>query len=195
MVRKNQAILKLPTLRSVTGMFVFLAVVSCQSEPTDPSQTESASPGAYFSLQQYFDEEIERNHKESPTLRKTVEINGKNETKTTSIGNWRHELSLFAEADINKSAWTRSYERDSTAERVIYRSLDPELKTQLIEVHFNEEGDVRGIRIENQLSNWIFKSKEELSYYPDSIYEIRKVQDIRVVGKNNYRVHAEWQSE
>lgn len=194
MCRKEKTIQK-SSLRWSLAALLLLGVASCQSPAGREAELTAAAGGSYFSLQEYFNQEIQRHDKEAPILRKTVEINGERETKTTAITNWRHELTLFAEADINKSAWSRSYERDCTAERVIYRSLDPELKTQLIEVHFTEAGAVRGIRIENQVNNWIFKSKEELSYYPDSIYEIRKIQDIRVVGQNSYRVHAEWQSE
>lgn len=169
------------------------SVVACNSvtEPTTSTETEQPT---YFSLNTYFSDEIDRLTKEQPDLEKTVNINGSSESKATNTVNWKHELELFAQADINKAAWTNSYTVDSTERKVVYTSKEPDLKTKQIIIQHKADKTVLGIEIHNEESNWIYRSVEKLTYYPDSLYSIDKIQEVRIVGSNHYHVQGVWRS-
>lgn len=175
--------------------FLLCGIFACNpsSEPQNSHEPSTAADHLvprYFSLENYFSAEIERLSALNNPVRKTVVINGESESQTLHIPNWNHELDLFLEADINKAAWRDSYAIDSTENALVYEALEPDLKTRKIKIKKGPKGEVTQIEIENEVSNWIYRSKEWLNYVPDSVYEIRKQQDIRIVGTNEYHVKA-----
>src|SRR5690606_35407912 len=99
------------------------------------------------------------------------------------------EFSLFAGSDINKPAWTSSYETSHTGDTLIYRALDPNLRTQLIRIILSADS-VRMVYIKNREKNALYKSVEELLFYPDSLYRIDKRQDVLFIGINEYRIEG-----
>lgn len=172
-------------------ILVTCSIVACSgSEQT--AEKSDGSPNRYFSLSEYFNEQIDRLQTDSTEVFKTVEVNGKTESKRMRIANWNNEFAPFIDADINKSAWVNSYAIDSTATSLTYTSKEPDLKTRLIQLQFAENGHITSIIIENQVENWIYSARERLSYYPDSVYSIEKEQDIRIVGENRYKVRGEF---
>lgn len=173
---------------------LLLLACACSSE-TNSVNTATTSSSAidqvgnpYFSLENYFNGEIHRLTSLDNPVKKTVSINGETESQTLRISNWRHELAPFLEADINKAAWKTSYSIDSIENVLVYRALEPDLKTRKITIEKDSGGQVRRIEMENELVNWIYQSKERLKYVPDSLYEIKKQQTIRIVGTNEYHI-------
>ncbi len=57
----------------------------------------------YFDLKGYFDREVSRLSKSNPVITKSVKVNDSTEAKTIKIGDWKRELSIFYDADINKN--------------------------------------------------------------------------------------------
>ncbi|WP_353183097.1 hypothetical protein [Parapedobacter lycopersici] len=169
------------------GMGILLfAVTSCSSPGSQPAATAPVT--AYFSLEQYFKAEAERLQQASPEIKKTVVKSGTEETRNVRIDGWENELRLFSESDINKPAWQQSYRVDSAGSTVTYHSLDPGLRTQEIIVEKQPDGQVRHIRIRNHVENMLYRSEEQLDYYPDSLYRIDKNQHVAIIGDNTYRI-------
>lgn len=172
---------------------LLLLAGACSSDTSSagapsPASITDSSGYRYFSLENYFKAEIERLSGLNSPVRKTVSINGETESQTLHITNWNHELDLFLGADINKAAWRNSYAIDSLENAIVYESLEPDLKTKKITIEKGLEGEIASIEIENEVSNWIYRSKELLIYVPDSVYEIKKQQVIRIVGNNEYQI-------
>lgn len=176
-----------------TVLIVFAIVSTISScikkvSTSGPTQTKTT----YFDLAGYIDQEITRLSNSNTTINKFVAINGETEQKKVIIENWANELAAFKEADINKPSWVGSYSVDSTAQKIIYSSLDPSLKTKKITILLNENGDILSLEIENQIENWIYTAQEKLFYAPDSLYEIVKDQNIRLVGHNTYKIKGQF---
>lgn len=154
-------------------------------------QQEEAAPrpARYFDLAGYFTAQGEAFTKRNVTVSKTIVKNGLRESRTLNIGDWEKELSLFAGSDINKPAWASSYQTSQSGDTLIYRSLEPDMRTQLIEI-VGAPDSVVMIYIRNQEENALYKSLEELRYYPDSLYRIDKKQDIRFIGINEYQIEG-----
>lgn len=174
-------------IKNVITLSATWLLLGC-SPPAGEAPPPPRQPNYYFSLQEYFERETSRLQRASPLVSKTVVKDEVHENQNIHIKNWKNELELYISSDINKEAWKNSYSKDSTAERIIYKRLDPELRTKLILINKWEDGTIRHIHITNETENMLYRSYERLDYYPDSLYDIRKVQDVRVVGKNSYRV-------
>lgn len=159
---------------------------SCTAPPK-PNNVQGASE-LYFSLEAYFTQEASRLQELNPSTVKTVSKNGETEQRNIRVSNWKNELALFIDSDINKPAWRHSYKVDSTGTAVNYTNIDPELRTKRIEINKLTDGTIKHIRITNQVANMLYRTEEQLDYYPDSLYQITKQQHVRVIGESQYLI-------
>ncbi|WP_090603126.1 hypothetical protein [Parapedobacter koreensis] len=167
---------------------MLLAANASCSNP-DGSQSIS-SQNVYFSLGDYFTQEADRLQQRAPDIAKTVSKNGETESRDTRIGNWKNELELFIDSDINKPAWQHSYRIDSTATSLTYTSLDPALRTEQIRIEKDANDDINRIHIVNRVNNMLYQTNEQLDYYPDSLYRIIRKQQVRIIGASSYTVNG-----
>jgi len=171
------------------GFSGLAALVSC----SDGAAGHVATQGApFFQLDSFFRKETDRLTALAPTVTKTVARNGEQETKRVVISDWKSELALFAESDINKPAWRASYQADSATDgSIVYTSTDPTLRTQEIRIEKHADGKkIKHIAITNRNRNMLYQSEEQLDYFPDSLYEITKFQSVRFLGDSRYRIQA-----
>jgi hypothetical protein len=141
----------------------------------------------YYNLQKYFSEEAARLNKSKLEIIKTVKHQDVSETQNIKIEDWSQELALFIESDINKAAWKNSYQKDSTSTKITYTAKEENLRIRKIVILLKQNKPFK-ISITNQTKNNLYYTKEELTYIPDSIYQIDKYQDVKVLGVNNYKV-------
>ncbi len=144
----------------------------------------------YFDIAGYFKQEQWRLNRENPAILKTVSAEGKEQTKTIGNIQWKKELELFRESDINKPGWKDRYtivEKDST---ISYYANDDKLPTRRVVVSFNSQKKPVRIQIEHKISNGLYNSSDTLEYVKDQYYSIHKSQDVRVIGKQDYKVRG-----
>ena len=170
-------------MQNILKAFLIIALFSsCFSKAKETKQ-----PKFYFDLKGYFSNLATTLNQENPEINKTVSKNDLKENKRIKIPNWNEELALFMEADINKPAWKDSYTKDSSATKIIYKSNDADLKTQKIEISLINGKPTR-IHIETSADNLLYQTKENLDFYPDSLYSIQKKQNVILLGENNYQI-------
>jgi hypothetical protein len=166
----------------ITGFILLLGITACKRD-----RSASADTMKFFDVKGFFRADSIRLTKLNPLIDKTVTHNKIAETKKVHIANWGNELSLFAASDINKPAWKDSYAITTENDLLIYRAKDPLLKTQ--EIIINKKVDrVKWILIYNHTKNILYETAEKLSYFPDSLYLIQKSQQVRLLGKDTYRI-------
>ena len=141
----------------------------------------------YFDLKTYFTKTATELNKKKPLVNKTVSKNELSENKKIKINDWKIELALFIDADINKKAWKESYSKDSSATKIIYTAKEADLKTQKIEIDLKNGLPVK-FKIITKMDNLLYHSTEELEFYPDSVYSINKHQKVTIVSQNNYLI-------
>jgi hypothetical protein len=141
----------------------------------------------FFDLKGYFTKEAARLQKQNKPVFKTVEHNGVVESKKVNIVDWNAELILFKESDINKPAWSSSYDVTSDSSITIYKAKDADLRTKELIIK-RANGKVKWILVYNHVKNMLYETHEKLSYFPDSLYLIEKMQAVRILGINRYRV-------
>lgn len=152
------------------------------------SESEQRSDPKYVDLKRFFEEEIVRFEKQKVKIDKSVSRNGVSESKKNISVNWKDELGLFIESDINKPAWKNSYRVTADSRQTLYTALDGSLRTRSIVIKKNQQGRVIQISIINRSANSLYSSIEELSYVPDFEYKIIKRQDITFLGNNHYEI-------
>lgn len=117
-------------------------------------------------------------------------MNSETESKRLQIDNWEKELELFWKADINKPAWKESYQISLIGSTISYLAIDSALKTRKIRIEQDSNGKPSHIYILNEVSNELYSSTEELDYFHDSLYSIKKTQKILFLGESNYLIRG-----
>lgn len=141
----------------------------------------------YFSLKEYFINEANRLEKNNSAIYKEVTRNSATETKKIVISDWEVEFALFIDSDINKLSWKDSYETIEKLDTTFYISKDSLLRTEKI-VIVKRDSEVIEVFVQNNVKNPLYKSREHLHYYTDSLYKIEKTQKVRVLGENKYTI-------
>jgi len=167
--------------------YTFFIVLLIFSACSEPKKKELSS---YEDLKGFFDSEAQRLTKADPEIKKTVARNDDSETRLIKGIDWKVELSLFAESDINKPAWQDSYKIINQAGKTVYLASDSSLRTREISINKDTSGKITKVRIVNQTKNLLYSSVEQLVYIPDSLYQISKQQHVAVIGENRYFING-----
>lgn len=165
---------------------VIVLLASCR-----PDVKETKGNLVYFDLKGFFKADSARLTAKHQQVTKTVMHNHVTQTKKVYINNWGRELELFTKSDINRPSWRGSYSISKSASAIIYEAKTPELKTRKIVIGKN--GDkVKWILIFNHTRNLLYENTEKLSYFPDSLYQIDKLQHVRLMGNNLYSIKGQF---
>lgn len=163
-------------------IFFFTGLNGCK-----PEVKQGNGSLKYFDLKKYFTAEALRLTKQHVVVLKTASYNGQQQTKPTPIKDWNRELALFTESDINKASWKDSYTAKANADSIVYTAIDTTLHTRRILIGLSNN-KVRCIQINNFTKNMLYQTGEQLAYYPDSLYSIKKQQAIVLLGTNKYTI-------
>lgn len=161
-----------------------MAVTGCK-----PAIKESGKV-TYFDIAGYFKGQTAVLTKQNPSVNKTAIHNGVSQTKKVQIASWDGEFEQFINSDINKPAWRQSYVVTQGNGLTIYKANNPGLKTQKI-ILKQANGKLMWIYIYKHNKNLLFESYEDLAYYPDSVYVIKKWQHVKLMGVNKYEIRGE----
>jgi hypothetical protein len=160
-----------------------LAFSACSSD----QKPETTGKQAYFDLQGYFKKEIARLQKINPWVNKTVETNGRAEHKNIKIADWTQELAIFVDADINKTSWRGSFNVSKTDSTQRFTSDNKKIRIKELAIT-NKGAQIKRIQILVAVKNILYTSTDTLIYCPDSLYEIKKQQKIRLLSQKNYSI-------
>jgi hypothetical protein len=153
-----------------------------------PDVHETTGNKRYFDLKKFINADSARLNKAHLLVSKTVSHNDDAEqTREINIKNWGQELGLFSASDINKPSWKDSYVISNRGDSVIYTAKDDQLVTRRVCVK-TVKGQVKKISIDNYTKNILYQTKEHLVYFPDSLYIIDKLQQVKLIGSNRYLI-------
>jgi hypothetical protein len=129
---------------------IFLLLIFSNCKEGAPQYLGNTTP--LFDLKGFLDNEIATHLKDVKTVKKTVTVNGKTETKEVAIKDWKEELKPFFDSDINRPAWMDKYSilnldqfknYDTVFFKRQFNAIDKNLKTQRIEIWFEVALKVR----------------------------------------------------
>ena len=87
-----------------TFILLFMAMGACREAPEKKNEVK-----AYYDLKGFIENQIVYLNESKPKVEKTLNLNGKKEVQSEAAIDWKKELELFAQADINKPAYRNSY--------------------------------------------------------------------------------------
>lgn len=153
---------------------------SCTLKEQDKSNVT-----AYFDLAAYFKNEAARLAKSNLAITKTVAVNGTREEKKVKISDWEKEFETFISSDINKASWRGSFKLTKTEGEETYTSSSAKIPVKKLQI-FYQNNKIRTIKVFINNNNNLYTSKDSLAYYPDSLYQINKTQQIKLMDEKKY---------
>lgn len=162
--------------------FLILILSSCVQEDQNKKEIET-----YFSLKNYFENEAERLNKFDLGVDKLVAIDGETEHKQILINDFKNELSIFIDADINKASWRGAFTVKKAEGVEIYTTKNEKIPVKKVEIHY-QKNKLKSIQILVITKNILYNSSDTLTYFPDSLYQIKKTQKIKLLKEKKYIV-------
>ena len=159
----------------------FFCGCSGQDMPQHPQSSD------YFDIKKYFEQEAARLEKQNTRINKTVVVDGSGETKSVAIADWKKELGVFMDAEITRASWRGQFKIEKTADGASYTSSEDKIPVKKLSV-ISRNGKVTGIIILIKNNNILYRSVDSLVYYPDSVYQVIKHQNIRFLSDKTYTV-------
>lgn len=173
-----------------TVITLFISLFICCSP-----RTENKGTGIYFSLKNYFQNEIIRLQGSGTISSKSVSKDIKTENAVIHDVNWKQELQPFMDADINKPSWKGMFKTDSIIlnDTLIlkYQTEDDKINIRSLQI-FQYRNKVTAIKITSEKKNSYYKAYQELNYNPDSGYTISGSQKVIMADPVNYRITAQF---
>lgn len=141
----------------------------------------------YFDINGYFKREATRLKKINPEIVKEVSVNGAAERRKIRITDWEKELAIFSNADINKASWRGSFEVQKAEDTESYTSNNKRIPVKKVIVE-KDNSNVKRLEVIITSNNILYSSGDTLLYCPDSIYQIKKHQKIKLLKAKTYTV-------
>lgn len=178
-------------------LFLFASIVifgSCQN-PTDTTTAQS-----YFDVKGFIEKQITELNKRKPLVNKEMALGENSENKQTTEIDWRQELELFIQADLNKQAYQLSYtvsQPNSTTYLYVLKSGEKlpvkSLKIEVDEVSKQPKLIEALLEEENRLYNSEKKLQLTCTMRPEGVwliktYEISGFQHLSITDKKTFLV-------
>jgi hypothetical protein len=178
-------------IRSLWLFIIFTILIACT-----PEDTKKGARLSFFDLEGYVSQQVQLLQNDQPKAVKSVSLDAQIEEKVLSTLDYRKELELFAQADINKPAWRDKYTVDSVfnqagvLESLTYEATDDKIPTRRLHIDF-DRGEVSRILVEESFSSAIADTRRELTFMPGLGYQVVSVQTGKA-GNKNMRINVSW---
>ncbi|GGI25080.1 hypothetical protein [Pedobacter mendelii] len=160
-----------------------LGFIACNQREESKANTDLL----YFDINGYFKKEAVRLKKLNPQIVKEVSVNDVSETQTLKLTDWEKELAIFINADINKASWKGSFNMDKKFELEHYTSSSKKIPIKDVVIN-TLNNKVKKVQIIISNKNILYTSSDTLIYYPDSLYQIKKYQKIKLLMAKSYHI-------
>ncbi len=142
-------------MKNILAFFFMLSLASCNSSENENQEK------VFFDLAQFIDTEIAYLESNNAKVQKTVRINEKSEEITIDDLDWKKELEIIRQSDLNKAAYKLSYTTDDRASSLTY-TLKPTETLPIVSLTIlkNESGQITQIRSEHATDNYLYTSSK-----------------------------------
>lgn len=168
-------------------LFISLLLVGC-TESSNENTTKY-----YYDLAGFINQQISQLTVNKPLTQKKLLIGEKNETIQTKDIDWKKELELFLQADLNKQSYQLSYTQDNTQNTTVYQlKAGEKLPVKALKIVFDEEKSPKHIEVLMQVENYLYKSEKSLSMDLEKKqlkkYQIEGWQELFIGKKKGFKV-------
>lgn len=163
---------------------ILAVIISACHPKNDENKVTSSS---YFDVKSFFEKEATKLNQQKPTILKSVGKDEVVEQKRLKIKDWKKELKSFIDADINKASWQNEFQTSTTEEVTTYTSANDKISVKKLIVARQGDSVIYIKAIVNNI-NFLYTSKDTLTYYPGKFYEMRKSQKIKLFSAVSYQI-------
>lgn len=156
----------------------------------------------YYDLKGFIESQVTSLNEEKPEVTKKMSVSGKNETRTSRDMDWKKELELFVQADINKPAYSKSYsitKPDSLT--VVYTLTTGEsLPVRYLKIEMDKTlGTPVLIQAQLRSENKLYQSEKNIELHGSTRgghwylndYTIKGYQKLATMDKKTFDVNAQ----
>lgn len=177
--------------------FLFLLFLTGCDQP----QEKSTEKKVYYDLKGFIETKISSLSIQKPTVDKTMRVSGKNESRSTRQIDWKKELELFVQANINKPAYSKSYTISKPDSLTTVYTLKTEenipVKSVMIRMDKNT-GDPVLIKALLRSENKLYQSEKNIELHCSgsadqwqlTSYSIRGYQKLATMDKKDFYINA-----
>ncbi len=188
------------TMKKRTTLFLFLilsTVLACQS----PGPTQQ-QPNLYYDVAGFITGQVQLLAQQSPSVKKTMMVNGEEEVRTTQEVDWDQELELFLQTDLNKPAYRLSYitsRPDSLTYEYKIRP-DEDLPVRYLRVKLDAPGGKpEEIQARLLTENKLYQSEKNLLLRSGAVggtwrvksYQIQGYQELAISDRKPFAIRGE----
>lgn len=166
--------------RFLTVAFLLLSLVSCT-----PEESQDDAPKVYYDLKGFIENQIVYLDEQKPQVTKTAVLRSKQETTKTNRIDWKKELELFAQSDINKPSYRQSYEMVQNGPVVFEYRLKPGNDLPVTYLKINADSLLKQplyVEAHIRVKNKIYESEKKLV--------LRAAKQDNLVKVNEYEVNG-----
>lgn len=182
---------------TLVAAFFCLNFISCT-----PEESGDDAPKAYYDLKGYVENQIVYLTEKKPEVRKTAILGNKRDVSQTRTINWKKELELFLQADINKPSYRQSYEVIQNGPLHYEYRLKPgnDLPVQYLRIDTDSvlkqplhvEALIRSKnKIYNSEKKLVLKSAKRDNLMGVNVYEVSGYQKLIFVERKVFRVNGQ----
>ena len=180
-----------PKLPIWIGLGFWLLLTQCVPDAGPP---EDVPQSPFYDLQAFFEGEVKRLQAQQPSVEKTVSFDEATEVDRLDSMNYRQELKVFLDADINRPAWWDRYAIDSSRQdgalrSIRYQAKAEDLKIRSILLTFSRDS-LRSVDIDLEAESAATGFRQELHYSPAKGFRIFTRQDVILSQPREMRVEV-----
>lgn len=186
-------------MKLISYFFLFAMLVACGGQDADGDI--SAIDPNFFNMKEFV--ETQKELMAGTSIKKTVSVNGIEETKDLVEVDWALELAPFEQSNIDKAALWDTYQVDTlflANSRFVqaYTSLDSANFTKTLQVEWSDTAppldSIYAIQITNGFDSYIANTKQLISWWNGG-YEIISTQDAVLSDRRELKISAEWDTD
>jgi len=181
---------------------IFPIIIILLLSGCDQPQEKAKEKKIYYDLKGFIETQIEFLSEQKPIVDKVMSVSGKNESRSTREVDWKKELELFIQADINKPAYSKSYavsKPDSLTSVYTLKTVEnisvKWVRIQLDKTTGNPVLIQARLRSENKLyqseKNVELHCKSESNQWHLTSYSIKGYQKLATMDRKDFDIQAE----
>jgi len=181
---------------------IFPIIIILLLSGCDQPQEKAKEKKIYYDLKGFIETQIEFLSEQKPIVDKVMSVSGKNESRSTREVDWKKELELFIQADINKPAYSKSYAVSKPDSLTSVYTLKTEenisvkwVRIQLDKTTGNPVLIQARLRSENKLyqseKNVELHCKSESNQWHLTSYSIKGYQKLATMDRKDFDIQAE----
>jgi hypothetical protein len=180
--------------------WLFTGIIFLLTGCDSPQETRSKVMN-YYDLKGFIETQISTLNREKPEVTKIMKVSGKEETRSSKDVDWKKELELFSQADINKPAYSKSYivEKPDSATVIYTLKKEETLPVRYVKIMLDKKsGNPISIQALLRAENKLYQSEKDISLsgliqnnrWVLQSYSIRGYQKLATMDKKLFNVSA-----